>query len=115
MSAPAGHVSRAEPDQPPATDHAAPVRLRDRDARLRAGQELTGLAWWELDPATGQHVWSDAMFRLVGLPPSVEAPDHDAYLAMIHPDDRPAAVALRQQGFSTGHRDVHRVVHPAGG
>jgi succinylarginine dihydrolase len=33
---------------------------------------------------------------------------------MIHPEDRPAAVALRQQGFSTGHRDVYRVVHPDG-
>jgi diguanylate cyclase (GGDEF)-like protein/PAS domain S-box-containing protein len=87
---------------------------RARDARLRAGQELTGLAWWELDPATGHHVWSDAMFRLVGLPPSAEAPDDDAYLALLHPDDRPAAVALRQQGFSTGHRDVYRVVHPDG-
>jgi diguanylate cyclase (GGDEF)-like protein/PAS domain S-box-containing protein len=87
---------------------------RARDARLRAGQELTGLAWWELDPATGQHVWSEAMFRLVGLPPSAEPPDDDAYLALIHPDDRPAAVALRQQGFSTGHRDVYRVVHPDG-
>jgi GAF domain-containing protein len=42
---------------------------RARDARLRAGQELTGLAWWELDPGTGQHVWSESMFRLVGLPP----------------------------------------------
>jgi diguanylate cyclase (GGDEF)-like protein/PAS domain S-box-containing protein len=114
VSAPAGHASRAEPDQPPAQDQAAPLRLQDRDARLRAGQELTGLAWWELDPATGRHVWSDAMFRLVGLPPSAEAPDDQAYLAMIHPHDRPAAVALRQQGFSTGHRDVYRVVHPDG-
>ncbi|MDQ1600829.1 MAG: hypothetical protein QOD68_2303 [Actinomycetota bacterium] len=88
---------------------------RARGARLRAGQELTGLAWWELDPTTGQHVWSDAMFRLVGLPPSAEAPDDDAYLALLHPDDRPAAVALRRQGFSTGHRDIYRVVHPDGG
>jgi diguanylate cyclase (GGDEF)-like protein/PAS domain S-box-containing protein len=87
---------------------------RARDARLRAGQALTGLAWWELDPATGRHVWSDAMFRLVGLQPCAEAPDDDTYLAMLHPDDRPAAVALRQQGFSTGHRDVYRVVHPDG-
>jgi diguanylate cyclase (GGDEF)-like protein/PAS domain S-box-containing protein len=87
---------------------------RAREARLRAGQELTGLAWWELDPVTGKHVWSDAMFRLAGLEPSADAPDDGAYLALMHPEDRPAAVALRQHGFSTGHRDVYRVILPDG-
>ena len=43
---------------------------RVRDARLRAAQALTGLAWWELDPRTGRHEWSDEMFRLLGLEPS---------------------------------------------
>ncbi len=33
-------------------------------------QELTGLAWWELDLVTGAHHWSEEMFRLVGLEPS---------------------------------------------
>ena len=33
---------------------------------------------------------------------------------MIHPDDRAQAVALRTAGFSTGRRDVYRVVHPDG-
>src|SRR5438552_629464 len=35
-----------------------------RESRLHAAQQLTGLAWWELDLRTGSHVWSDEMFRL---------------------------------------------------
>ena len=45
-----------------------------RAVRLRAAQALTGLAWWELDPGTGRHDWSDEMFQLVGLEPSDSPP-----------------------------------------
>ncbi len=85
-----------------------------RAVRWRAAQELTGLAWWELDLVTGAHHWSEEMFRLVGLEPSDSPPDDDAFLAAIHPDDRAQALALRTAGFSTGRRDVYRVVHPDG-
>jgi diguanylate cyclase (GGDEF)-like protein/PAS domain S-box-containing protein len=83
-----------------------------REGRLYAAQQLTGLAWWELDLATGQHVWSDEMYRLVGLEPRAEPPDVDEYLALLHPADRPAAVELRERGFDSGHRETFRVVHP---
>ncbi len=86
----------------------------EREARLRAAQGLTGLAWWELDLVTEQHVWSDAMFRLVGLEPSDEPPPFTRYLSIIHPDDRAAAIELRSRGFGSGNREVFRVVHPDG-
>jgi diguanylate cyclase (GGDEF)-like protein/PAS domain S-box-containing protein len=92
----------------------ASAAQREREARLRAAQELTGLAWWELCPVTGRHVWSDQMFRLVGLEPAAAAPDHHAFLELIHPDDREAAHRLAQRGFGTGHGDVFRVVWPDG-
>lgn len=90
------------------------VARREDDSRLRAAQELTGLAWWSLDLKTGEHVWSDQMFRLVGLEPGGPAPDDDAFLAMLHPADRPSAEELRANRFFTGHGDVFRVVHPDG-
>ena len=101
-------------------DRNAAQALRAQDARFRAAQELTGLAWWALDPATGRHEWSEQMFRLMGLEPGPEAPDHAAFLELLHPDDRPAAPDPEQAqttaefGFSTGHREVFRVVHPDG-
>jgi diguanylate cyclase (GGDEF)-like protein/PAS domain S-box-containing protein len=90
------------------------VDRREDDSRLRAAQELTGLAWWSLDLETGKHVWSDEMFRLVGLEPGRPAPDDDLFLAMIHPADRPSAEDLRANRFFTGHGDVFRVIRPDG-
>ncbi len=85
-----------------------------REARLRAAHALTGLGWWELDLVTEKHVWSDAMFRLVGLEPSDEPPSFNRFLSIIHPDDRAAAIELRARGFGTGNRELFRVVHPDG-
>ena len=87
---------------------------RARDARLRAAQALTGLAWWELDPRTGRHEWSDEMFQLVGLEPTPRPPSVEEYLSLIHPEDRAAASTLRESGFGTGHREVFRVLRPDG-
>ena len=41
-------------------------------------------------------------------------PRDEEYLALIHPDDRPAAGLAAAAGFSTGHREVFRVVRPDG-
>jgi diguanylate cyclase (GGDEF)-like protein/PAS domain S-box-containing protein len=87
------------------------IRLA-RESRLRAAQELTGLGWWELDLTTGTHVWSEQMFRLVGLVPSDAPPNLDQYLELLHPADRAAATELRDQGYGGGHRETFRVVHP---
>jgi len=90
-------------------------RARHTDtARLRAAQELTGLAWWSLDLTTGAHEWSDAMFRLVGLEPGGEPPDHQRFLALLHPGDRAAAETLAGGGFRAEHQETFRVVHPGG-
>ena len=91
------------------------VPSREEDARLRAAQALTGLAWWTLDPSTGRHEWSEAMFHLVGLPPGPEPPTHEEFLALIHPEDRLAARELSAQGFGRDHLNVFRVVHSDGG
>lgn len=87
---------------------------REEDARLRAAQALTGLAWWSLDRTTGRHEWSDAMFRLVGLEPADEAPSHAQFLDLLHPEDRPQAEELANGGFGRDQRAVFRVVHPDG-
>jgi diguanylate cyclase (GGDEF)-like protein/PAS domain S-box-containing protein len=88
-----------------------------RDGSLRAAQELTGLGWWELDLGTGSHVWSDAMYRLVGLEPRGPGgapPGFEEFLQLMHPEDRAGAQALREAGFTTGPRQPYRVVHPDG-
>lgn len=57
--------------------------------RLRDLQRLAQLGTWELDVATGQVRWSDETFLIAGLPTDHGAPDLDAYMETVHPDDRP--------------------------
>jgi PAS domain S-box-containing protein len=64
------------------------VAVEERDERLQVMLSASGTGFWEWDVTTGELVWSDAIFRQHGLEPSDRAPDFDAYLRMIHPDDR---------------------------
>ncbi len=59
-----------------------------RDARLEIMLAASGTGFWEWDVADGSLNWSDAIFRQHGLEPAPEAPAFEAYLDMIHPDDR---------------------------
>ena len=59
-----------------------------RDERLEIMLAASGTGFWEWDVADGSLTWSDAILRQHGLEPEPEAPAFDAYLDMIHPDDR---------------------------
>ena len=59
-----------------------------RDARLELMLSASGTGFWEWDIDSGQLTWSEAIFRQHGLEPGPKAPAFDAYLDMLHPDDR---------------------------
>ncbi|HSL77987.1 MAG TPA: ATP-binding protein, partial [Candidatus Limnocylindrales bacterium] len=61
-----------------------------RDARLELMLSASGTGFWEWDIESGRLTWSEAIFRQHGLEPGPEAPDFDAYLDLVHPDDREA-------------------------
>src|SRR5262245_24128760 len=56
---------------------------------LAESQELAGVGSWELDLVTGRLVWSDQMYRIVGLEPRSIEPTVEGYFSMVHPADRP--------------------------
>jgi PAS domain S-box-containing protein len=62
--------------------------VETRDARLEVMLAASGIGFWEWDVADGTLAWSDTIFRQHGLEPADEAPPFEAYLDMIHPDDR---------------------------
>jgi PAS domain S-box-containing protein len=64
--------------------------VQTRDTRLELMLAASGTGFWEWDVATGRLDWSDAIFRQHGLEPGPRAPTFEAYLDMIHPDDRDA-------------------------
>ena len=60
-------------------------------ARLLAtGEELALMGSWELDLRSGETVWSDGMYRILGLPPAGSGARRREVLEHVHPDDRSA-------------------------
>ncbi|WP_243544510.1 ATP-binding protein [Pseudodesulfovibrio tunisiensis] len=62
-------------------------RLRRSEDRLVKAQKQARLGYFERDLATGHCVWSDEMFRIMGLTPGWDEPDFAHFLERIHPED----------------------------
>ena len=85
------------------------VRLAQTVKQLHAGI-------FDIDLRTGQTFWSDENFRLLGLEPGAIEPSAEAFLALIHPDDRAHnAETMRRAIAGEGPLDdTHRVIRPDG-
>ena len=90
--------------------------LSDSEARLASGAELAGLAFYEVDFATGTMYSDDRLRDLCGVPPERVAGLGvlDFWMEHVHPDDSPRVVELRrqmhvgeQERFSTEYRYLH--------
>jgi diguanylate cyclase (GGDEF)-like protein/PAS domain S-box-containing protein len=89
--------------------------LRRSEASLAEAQRLAHLGSWEIDLATGEDRWSDEVYRIFGHVPRAFAPGTDAFLRLVHPDDRPAVeAAMRRilQGEAVAYEC--RIVRPDG-
>jgi PAS domain S-box-containing protein len=63
-------------------------RLRRSEAYLAEAQKLSHTGSWALDAATGKTIYySEEMFRIMGLEPSLEPPDSETIWQRIHPED----------------------------
>ena len=70
--------------------------LRESERRLEAAQQIAGVGWWERDCLTGELSVSDEACWIFGVQP-VDLPRwRGRWLSLIHPDDRPRAVAASQ-------------------
>jgi PAS domain-containing protein len=68
--------------------------LRDGDARLRLAVEEAGLATLDVDLPSGEAVWSDSYFRLLGYPVNSSGrATYEMWSSRLHPEDRAAVFA----------------------
>ncbi|HEX3496637.1 MAG TPA: diguanylate cyclase, partial [Methylocella sp.] len=65
-------------------------RLRRSEDHLARAQRIAHTGSIEQDLRTGAIAWSGETYRIFGLDPKVPAPVGEAFLALFHPDDRPA-------------------------
>jgi PAS domain S-box-containing protein len=91
---------------------------RDGDARLRLAIEEAGLATLDVDLPSGEALWSDSYFRLLGYPvdPAGRA-TYEMWSSRLHPEDRAGVLAAlkRAEREKTLFRCEHRVVRVSDG
>lgn len=91
-------------------------RLRASEARLNMAQRLAHVGSFDRDLVSGQGVWSDELFRILGRQPGIMAPPFDEFLAWVHAEERQAVADFFELGRSTGvgFRLEFRVLRPDG-
>ncbi len=62
--------------------------VEGRDRRLEVMLAASGTGFWEWNITDSTLTWSDEIFHQHGMEPMAHAPSFEAYLDMIHPDDR---------------------------
>jgi PAS domain S-box-containing protein len=90
--------------------------LRESEARLRRAQEAARVGTWEWNIATGEAVWSEMIWELLGLEPGDGQATIERFVDFIHPEDRERAWRKSNQILEHGedHADEFRIVRTDG-
>ncbi|HEX3142607.1 MAG TPA: ABC transporter substrate binding protein, partial [Pyrinomonadaceae bacterium] len=62
--------------------------LRESESRLQRAQQAARVATWEWNLATGESLWSEMLWHLLGLEPGDGEATVERFLEFIHPEDR---------------------------
>ncbi|MGM0584216.1 MAG: PAS domain S-box protein [Pseudomonadota bacterium] len=95
----------------------ANARLLEHSMNLRLAQRLLSMGLWKYDEGTGDLSWPPETADLFGVAPEDGPRSVEAYLEMVHPEDREEA-AREIEAFlasdDTHYHFAHRVVTPDG-
>ena len=86
-------------------------------ARLENSQRIASLGDWELDLNTGRLVWSEEIYRILGISRQEYPPIAATFEGMIHPGDRERVRTEARRATSEPPRRAeieHRIVRPTG-
>jgi len=91
--------------------------LRASEERSAMAQRAAGVGTWEIDIASGDVLWSDGLWELTGLAPGAVSPTFDAWIALVHPDDREGLMAGFTDALREGDEwsDDFRLIRPSSG
>jgi PAS domain S-box-containing protein len=83
--------------------------------KLNEAQQIAQVGHWDWDVSTNSLTWSDNMYNVYGLDPSVSI-DYDKFISLVHPDDRAnmqtnIEFALQSRSYNDF---FHRIITPAG-
>ncbi len=88
----------------------------DVEAHLRQAQQVGRIGSWDLDLGSGRLWWSEEIFRIFEIDPRQFNASYDAFLALVHPEDRAlVSEAYERSVEERGQYDVlHRLLLPGG-
>ncbi len=87
--------------------------LKESEERLKRSQEIAHLGSWELDLVKNNLTWSDEVYRIFGLKPQEFGATYQAFLDLVHPDDRAVVDRAYTSSLSTGKESYeieHRII-----
>ncbi|HUP86523.1 MAG TPA: EAL domain-containing protein [Acidimicrobiales bacterium] len=73
--------------------------LQEREHQLAEAQRLARLGSWDWDAARNDLVWSDELFRVLGLNPGAVEPKAAIFFDMVREDHRARAVSTARRAF----------------
>lgn len=83
---------------------------------LRVASEIGKVGFWDWNVETGELIWSDEHYRMMGYEPGEVTPSIAAWSEHVHPDDRVRVDEAVAAAMKTGEEYVseYRVCQPAG-
>ena len=71
--------------------------LKKKERRFNEVQAIGHLGHWEWNILTGEMMWSDEVFRILGYEVNQVTPTYELFLQRIHPDDRKMLAGKREK------------------
>lgn len=93
----------------------AELVLAERERQLNEAQSLARIGNWQSNLATGERIWSDEVFRIIGQEPGGCDTTTEYFYNFVHPDDMERVRESAEWAEKTGHKDiVYRIILPDG-
>lgn len=84
--------------------HWAETQLLRQETQLAEAQRLARVGSWELDIATGNVVWSDVLFEVLGYASGEVGPSFKAYMSLLPEEERKRVYGLLEKAMARGDR-----------
>ena len=92
------------------------IQVRERTGELLRVQHIAKLGHWRLDIVSGELFWSDEIYRIFEIEQTDFPPSFEAFLSVIHPEDRTRVQQAYQEHLETRtpYEIQHRLIIPDG-
>lgn len=91
-------------------------KLNERERSLSEAQSLANIGSWDWDLVSGEHLWTEGNYHLLGLDPADGNGNYDLFMEHVHPDDRHIVEKAIERANTSGepYSAEHRIIRADG-